>query len=123
MLLRTDSLADDKLDWAVALALTMHEPWLVDRKRGYRTSFSGDWGGGGWLLEQCVENGMLLERVDPVDSATQPGPVKFKASLDKWQTSYGGPTLLVAVCRAYVAYKLGIEVDVPQDVLDLKPQR
>lgn len=115
----TAELIGDPLDWAVAKALGPegHEAsWLHDRTRGYLTCFSRLWDKGGWLLEQCVEHGMLIERVDPQYDGKLP---KFKASLDHWNSAYRGDQLLVAVCRAYVAYNLGTEVDIPQAVLDL----
>lgn len=119
MLIQTEALVGDPLDWAVAKALGpkgAEDAWLKDRTIGYLPCFSRLWDRGGWLLEQCVEHGMLIERVDPQYGESLP---KFKVTLDKWASVYRGDTLLVAVCRAYVAYKLGTQVDVPQAVLDL----
>lgn len=115
----TSELIGDPLDWAVALCLggtAIANSWLKDRKRGYLSCFSRHWDQGGGLLEQCVENGMLIERVDPQYDDKLP---KFKVSLDRWATTYRGDTLLVAVCRCYVAYKLGASVVIPPEVLAL----
>lgn len=119
MKMKTGELIGDALDWAVAHALGPEghdELWLKDRKRGYKPFYSRTWEYGGWLLEQCIEHGMLIERIDPQYEGKLP---KFKASLDKWESLYRGDTLLVAVCRAYAAYKLGPEVEIPQAVLEL----
>lgn len=119
MLKQTAELIGDPLDWAVAKALGpegAEDVWLRNRTIGYLPCFSRLWDRGGWLLEECVDHGMLIERVDPQYGDKLP---KFKVTLDKWQSVYRGETLLVAVCRAYVAYKLGTEVDIPQAVLDL----
>ena len=118
MLKQTAELIGDPLDWAVAKALGpagAEEAWLRDRTIGYLPCFSRLWNRGGWLLEECVAHGMLIERVDPQYEHLP----KFKATLDKWQSVYRGDTLLVAVCRAYVAYNLGTEVEIPHAVLDL----
>lgn len=116
----TSELIGNPLDWAVVLSLggeSMARAWLKDHTRGYLTCFSSQWDQGGWLLEQCVENGMLIERVDPQYDGKLP---KYKVSLDRWATTYRGDTLLVAVCRCYVAYKLGTSVEIPAEVLALR---
>lgn len=112
----TSELIGNPLDWAVAFSLggaAMANAWLNDRKRGYLSCFSRQWDYGGGLLEQCVENGMLIERVDPQYDGKLP---KYRVSLDRWATVYHGDTLLVAVCRCYVAYKMGDCVAIPDDV-------
>ncbi|KVP65605.1 hypothetical protein [Burkholderia ubonensis] len=116
MKMQTAELIGDPLDWAVAKALgpTGEEwNWLKNRQLGYEVSFSRLWERGGWLLEQCIADGMLVERVDPQYKNLQ----KFKATLDRWESVYRADTVLVAVCRCLIAHKLGLEVDIPQEVL------
>lgn len=119
MKLQTADLRDNALDWAVSKARGLDvspADWLKVHRVCTEYSFSSAWETGGALLEQCVEQGMLIERVDPQYKTLQ----KFKATLDRWESVYRADTLLVAVCRCYVAAKLGQEVDIPQEVLDLQ---
>lgn len=119
MKMQTAELIGDPLDWAVAKALgaAMSDAdfWLKVHRCDTCYSYSGFWEAGGELLEQCVEQGMLVERVDPQYKDLQ----KFKATFDRWETVYRADELLVAVCRCFVAHKLGLEVDIPEVVLGL----
>lgn len=117
MLIPAASLTLDALDWAVAKSLLpegQEKAWLRDRQRGYTTCFSRRWTDGGWLLEECVARGMRIERAEPTHN-----PPKFQVTLDEGDTAYHSDALLEAVCRCYVAYRLGREVDIPAEVLAL----
>jgi len=117
MLIQAKDLTADALEWATASALLpagQEKAWLRDRKRGYTTCFSRQWADSGWLLEECLANGMRIERTD--SGMNLP---KFRASLDQWVTAYRSDSLLEAVCRCYVAHRVGLEVDVPDEVLAL----
>lgn len=119
MMFETGALSGDLLDWAVVHALNapeMEEAWLRDRRRGYPHSFSRDWDKGGWLVEQCVKNGMLLESVDPQYREKMPF---FKASLNKWESIFRSDTILEVTCRTYVGHKLGECFDIPDEIVAL----
>lgn len=120
MKIRTQDLEGDALDWAVA---KVWEPggdearWLESRKAGLKPFFSRDWRFGGPLLEYCLPLGLFT-----IGTSSQ-APMKFTAALTARGPApvMSGDTLLVAVCRGYVAFKRGLEIDIPQEVLDLAP--
>jgi hypothetical protein len=116
---QTAELKGSALNWAVSTALGLvtdtHEwrrVYLVCDEYDYATS----WTRGGAFVEQCIASGMLIESVDP-EYKDLP---KFKATLNRWESVFRAESVLVAVCRCYVASKLGAEVDIPQAVLDIR---
>jgi len=123
-----DCLAGNSLEWAVAKAVGPEgneNKWLFARKAGTisRTNFLR--GYGGWLLQQCEEHsmldvlldkGMLVERVAPQTPDSLP---KYKVTTNQWKTAYQGDALLIAICKGFVALKLGSIVHVPEEVLEL----
>jgi len=121
MKILTKDLEGDALDWAVA---KVWEPggdevrWLESRKAGLTPFFSRDWRFGGPLLEHCVSRGLLTEGLDQKYTGPR---TTVKVTMTRWSTFNCGDTLLVAVCRCYIAFMLGDVVDVPQEVLDLAP--
>lgn len=119
MKIKAKDLTGEALDWAVAKCW---EPggdevrWLKSLKEGRAPFFSLKWQFGGALFEECLDQGMLIERVDPCYDGKMP---KFKATSDRWETLYRGDTPLLAACRAFVAKHLGEEIEVPEEVLVL----
>jgi hypothetical protein len=117
MKIQTAELSGVALNWAVSKARGLKvDPaaWLTVYRVDSMYNFSTDWTAGGPLLEECIEAGMLIERVDP----RYLNVPKFKATLERWESVHRGDTLLVTTCRCYVAQKLGPEVEVPDEVLD-----
>jgi hypothetical protein len=117
---QTAELNGSALDWAVSKALgrvteESHWHWRKVYLVCDEYSYSTIWTRGGDFVEQCIESDMLIERVDPQFKNVP----KFKATLDRWESVYRGDSVLVAVCRCYVASKLGVEVDIPQEVLEI----
>lgn len=102
--MRTSELTGAALDWAVAKCEGV--VWLFEVLDGTSppgASYSTDWSQGGPILDKHIS-----ELIDCVD--------------DGWEAccngTYGatGQTALEAVCKAYVASKLGDEVDVPKEL-------
>jgi hypothetical protein len=116
---QTAELSGDALDWAVSKALgvvTDISHWLKVHLVCDEYSYSTTWSRGGDFVERCIASGMLIERVDPQFKTLQ----KFKVTLDGWNSVYRADSLLVAVSRCYVASKLGLEVDIPDEVLEIR---
>jgi hypothetical protein len=121
MKMQTAELKGTPLDWAISKALgrvteNSHWHWRKVHLVSDEYSYSTMWARGGDFVEQCIESGMLIEHVDP-QYGTLP---KFKATLDRWESVYRADSVLVVVGRCFVATKLGLEVDIPQEVLELQ---
>jgi hypothetical protein len=122
MKIRTDSITDAALDWAVLEAL---KPTLKDPSQAYIGTFgplfgkgyrypawksrkyspSTDWAQGGPIIER---EKMQLTYSDGAD---------WGAYIWTGQNFAGwGPTPLVAAMRCYVASQLGDEVDIPEEL-------
>lgn len=108
MKIKTACLIGKPLDYAVCLALgPIHG--LV-RMAMLRRAFypSTDWSDGGPIIER--------ERIR-ITPMSMTGGVLWQAESGSAFAEGLGPTLLVAAMRAFVASKLGDEVEVPQKVV------
>lgn len=120
MKIKTQDLIGAALDWAVAKC----EGWIKgdithpkfcrlwrDQIRTPAAYPSTNWAQGGPIIER--EHIALDYYHTPIHPDVQP----------RWEARHGsgvfeyGPTPLVAAMRAYVASKLGDEVDVPEELL------
>lgn len=124
MLVRTEELTSDALDWAVAVCLG-----AVWQPKSARASFfiwpgtsvkysaraprySTDWAQGGPIIERARITVMSRNFTAPVWWAT--------ASIfpeDEDTFGYFSHTPLIAAMRCYVASRLGDEVDVPEELV------
>ena len=109
MKVKTAELTGAALDWAVArcegIELTNYSGNLIIRYDGDGWQPSTDWAQGGPIIER---EGITLRR--------------YTDSL--WDASVGqhevdGPTPLIAAMRCYVASKLGDEVEVPNELMEV----
>lgn len=135
MKIKTSDLTGNALDWAVAKAegVTLHdfgrgalEAWVKDSLTGedeyiafYRPST--DWSQGGPIIER---EGLWVHD----HAAASPAIAHLCTPDKKWfafakhshdgtaPRCYYGETFLIAAMRAYVASKLGDEVDVPDEL-------
>jgi hypothetical protein len=82
------------------------EGFLFDPLNECRYSPSTDWNQGHFLLEWVD----TFERENGVSTAHKKGP-------DGQQYKGVGPSALIAVCRCFVASKLGEKVEIPNDLL------
>ncbi len=101
--MKTSELTGAALDWAVAKCEGREMRAWRTYKRLNQTNYSTDWAQGGPILERHIS-----ELIDCGESG-------WEACCDG---TYGatGRTALEAVCLAYVASKLGDEVDVPEEL-------
>ena len=111
--MKTIELENAALDWAVAKCEGHNQTsrWMEiftyqnSHKKGY--NYSSDWSQGGAIIER---EGMSLE-------------FRPMGSMHEWvafndDVFAGGETPLIAAMRCYVAYKLGYEVDIPQELTE-----
>lgn len=124
--IKTSALTGAALDWAVAVALG----WKLERPQDGQ--FIDD-NGQRWLagLHRHAPSASFY----PSTNWAQCGPLLDKYKVDVMYFSEGadalvvasiyaddktvnvdGPTALIAICRAVVAYKLGHTVDIPQEM-------
>ena len=117
------------LDWMVAQAELTREDYrdrgLLVHRIGYgqpMPPYSTDWSQGGPIIEredinvnrhthsEVTESGQEIYRKD--------GWTAFTTATAYWMTPKRqyGPTPLIAAMRAYAAYKLGDEVEVPEEL-------
>ena len=127
--MKTSELTGPALDWAVAKADGYDEGWLL-RQLGNPNpetrampSYSTDWSHGGPIIER---EGIVCspEYEDDVLNDTRLLIGRWKANL--WNNSVPGtsgfmqwahgPTPLIAAMRAYVASKLGDEIEIPEEL-------
>lgn len=106
MKIKTNTLIGPALDWAVDKALHLETPyhkWGVDVPH-----YSTNWLAGGEIIER--------EEID-LNCSHHEG-----SSGEMWDAAcevgkvFGGPTPLVAAMRAYVASKMGGEIEVPEEL-------
>lgn len=115
MKINVDVLKDAALDWAVAKceSLCLGEdlfglkPIITAPVFTQRFKPSTDWAQGGPIIER--EQIGIEWNVDPINH--------WVATDDFWESAYVGPTPLVAAMRAFVASKLGDEVEVPEELV------
>jgi len=101
------------LDWAVAKceghSLEQYDkngPWYVGREIvGFSLSPSTNWAQGGPIIER--------ENMDLIRLADDRG---WRARNYDQTVKAHGPTPLIAAMRCYVAYKLGDEVEIPNEL-------
>lgn len=112
MKVKTSELTGAALDWAV-MHCEVPENSIAFFRRWYELAsfkYSSDWRQGGPIIER--------EGIDLNFSACE------GTSGEEWDAAcevnrvFGGPTLLVAAMRCYVASKLGDEVDVPDELME-----
>lgn len=104
MLVRTEELTSDALDWAVARCEGLDlEHGLTDDER-----YSTNWAQGGPILDR---EGVCL--LDPASNQNRNG--QWHANCGAWGAD--GATPLIAAMRCFVASKLGDEVEVPEELL------
>lgn len=109
MLIKTSTLKDRALDWAVAKSEGYTGTALESRTGEWYTP-STDWSQGGPIIER---EGIGIYKLDGAWAAHCPlrrSGRSLHACMD------GQPTALVAAMRSYVASKLGAEVDVPEEL-------
>ena len=102
MKIKTSELTGAALDWAVAKCTGQENCWLHDYKLGYPVSISTDWSQGGPIIER---EGLTLTHQS----------TRWGAQTDDDLFAYG-PTPLIAAMRCYVASKLGVEVEIPEEL-------
>jgi len=122
MKIKTQDLIGAALDWAVwaasggaaAYPKTTSGPAFLKLWRSNTTKYvhpSTDWAQGGPIIER--EHIALDYYHTPIHPDVQP----------RWEARHGsgvfeyGPTPLIAAMRAYVASKLGDEVEVPEELV------
>lgn len=119
MKIKTSELQDPALDWAVAKCLNL-DPQVyggssvvwIGTKRTFSPSRS--WSEAGPIIErECISLKYSVSgpRTVEVDAEIWPDysvPCKGRGT---------GPTALIAAMRALVAYKLGGEVEIPEELL------
>ena len=106
---KTSALTGKPLDWAVGKARGFSDEqifgWDTFKRCKELIPWANNWALSGKLLDS--ENMEVLQKRNP-DS------VLCRVLYGTW---YEGPTILVAAMRAFVASKLGEEVEVPEDLL------
>jgi hypothetical protein len=114
MKIKTSELIDLALDWAVATCEGVE--FTYEEHPAHELTciqYSTDWARGGWIIER--EKIFLVPSFVEGDPTSVWGAEKY----DRYcrPTWFGaGPTPLIAAMRAYVASKLGDEVDVPEEL-------
>ena len=136
MKIKTQDLTDAALDWAVAKCEGIPAEELYIQKWGYRLPpsiyrrnrdedgnldgsyttgpdllFSRKWEAGGPIIDRMVREGLRLMGYKSLPT----DPTSCQAQIGNIVT--GGQTPLIAAMRAYVASKLGDEVEVPDELL------
>jgi hypothetical protein len=112
--MKTSELTGNALDWAV---LAAHHPSndlirITVKAPHYLPKASTSWTVGGALLDHEKIN-VAMERDDYWVAE------KIIISNKQRYTYTGfGPTALIAIARCYVRYKLGYEVDIPEELCD-----
>ena len=136
MKIKTSELTDAALDWAVAKCEGIPAEELYIQKWGsrlppsiYRRNrdedgnldgsyttgpdllFSRKWEAGGPIIDRMVREGLRLTGYKSLPT----DPTSCQAQIGNIVT--GGQTPLIAAMRVFVSYKLGNEVDVPDELL------
>jgi len=98
--MKTSELTGAALDWAVAKC----EGYRLDLVPEGEYTPSTDWAQGGPIIESM---GMHISRTNKTDKEP------WAACITHW---IDGTTPLVAAMRCFVAYRMGDEVDVPEEL-------
>ena len=114
MKIKTADLIGPALDWAVAKCegkIYGYKHQLVDDCRDVIPyTPSSDWSQGGPLIQwECLDVRVFAEH-----GAPDGGPYWIS---ERHPAVGHGPTPLIAVCRCFVASRLGDEVDVPDELV------
>ena len=106
-------LTDHALNWCVAKALgekkyRLEPSEFLNRREEGQFRFTTDWAQGGPMLEDKLD-------IEGFEFGVDPTGFKQGDRYEAWVggNAYNGPTILVAAMRAYVAAKLGEEVEIP----------
>lgn len=130
MKIRTDSITDAALDWAVLEAL---KPTLKDPSQAYIGTFGPLFGKGyrypAWKSRKYspstdwAQGGPIIEReIHSITDTTMRSDMSF-AWEAKIHVGAGlcvrmhGPTPLIAAMRCYVASKMGDTIDIPEELV------
>lgn len=107
---RVAELEGAQLDWAVAVAEGIGPKWFDNNPPQHTVRINNhsfhpveDWAKGGPIIER-----ELIWLAAPMGMRVQ-----WSAAVDEATDSARGPTPLIAAMRAFVASKLGYEVEVP----------
>jgi hypothetical protein len=113
MKVKVDSLIGKALDWAVAMAENPNrEQYVLDIVAfGYHPSI--DWYDGGIIIER---EEVTLERYGDYPNWTASLTYEEKEFDGVARAEKRGPTPLIAAMRAYVASKMGDEIEVPEEL-------
>ena len=140
MKIKTTELTGPALDWAVAIAKGVQPediqlPWKGSHQRNKRIyrklrdregQLTGDFMTGPEFLfsTKWEAGGPLVDRHN-IDVFHQrngsAGAIKMATTAKPHPSPSFAPTALIAICRCYVASKLGDEVDVPEELLCPSP--
>lgn len=126
MLVKSYDLNGIALDYAVAKAKN-HQyrcPWMLEQD-GYKAwkSYERAWGNfhpnysedstfTSCFMEELKISVMHVEEDDPFP--IEDGP--WTAAVPNSDYGYTGPTALIAICRCYVSYKLGEDIEIPNEL-------
>lgn len=137
MKIKTSELTGAALDWAVAKCendLAIYDPadlpekFIRMRAAGLH-NYSTDWSQGGPIIERegigvlfdsgsaCRKPSWFATPDSQGTSSSYEGEVFDPAFMVDEKVGVYGPTPLIAAMRCYVAFKLGDEVDVPEELL------
>ena len=105
----------------VAEATNIQLAWLVEQLEGCLSddpiptrSYTTDWS----LMGPIIEREMIqLSTIYIIGISNDKWGAFLDDGQDFVQSMLGGPTLLIAAARCYVASKLGDEVEVPEELL------
>ena len=112
--MKISELTGPALDWAVAKC-ELPDGWpAAEIVLGEATDYSTDWSQGGPIIER--EGIELICNLNPAEAEKFKTTPHWRASKRAWAKGaiWYGPTPLIAAMRAFVASKLGDEVDVPE---------
>lgn len=118
---KTADLTGAQLDWAVAKCEGINIEiqkgldgtiFLLNTSDGiYATGYSTSWSQAGPIIER--------ERlqVRPSMNSTIWFSLNISDDMDDWEFRCSGPTPLIAAMRCYITYKLGSEIEIPEELV------
>ena len=119
MKIKTSELSGKTLDWAVAFAegyIKDRDSWMFDSRTADEYKPSTNWAIGGPIIDANPTMQLWLWGGRPRDEM-QCSTLPIKEEFGTRMTTYFGKTKLIAGMRAYVASKLGEEVEIPEELL------
>ena len=115
--MKTSELTGLALDWAVAKCGGENLDYWFEKftggadRRAFITKYSSNWAQGGPIIER--------EKIT-LDYLKVEGAIRWEArhfdDAGKFRSLEYGPTPLIAAMRCYVASKLGIDVEIPEEL-------